>query len=156
MRLSRQKEVSQFLKPSRHQHRRQRLLRPLWLSHLLTWRPLLTLRERRSPWSTPGAAAPDAALPEREVLAAEVMVDASLLLPLAPCLRALFVEEGGGGSVCAQRGSPALRCLTSAPVRCSVCSDCCPPWPGVWAPCCAVFIFSGWCRGCLPRFRQRL
>jgi hypothetical protein len=68
----------------------------------------------------------------------------------------LLVEEGGGGPACAQRGSPALRCLTSAPVRCSVCSDCCPPWPSVWAPCCAVFIFSGWCRGHLPRFRQRL
>ena len=68
----------------------------------------------------------------------------------------LLVEEGGGGTACAQRGSPALRCLTSAPVWCSVCSDYCPPWPGAWAPCCAVFVFSGWCRGRLPRLRQRL
>jgi hypothetical protein len=68
----------------------------------------------------------------------------------------LLVEEGGGGLACAQRGSPALRCLTGAPVWCSVCSDYYPPWPGVWAPCCAVFVFSGWCRGRLPRLRQRL
>jgi hypothetical protein len=68
----------------------------------------------------------------------------------------LLVEEGGGGTACAQLGSPALRCLTSAPVWCSVCSDYCPPWPGAWAPCCAVFVFSGWCRGRLPRLRQRL
>jgi hypothetical protein len=68
----------------------------------------------------------------------------------------LLVEEGGGDTACAQRGSPALRCLTSAPVWCSVCSDYCPPWPGVWAPCCAVFVFSGWCRGRLPRLQQRL
>jgi hypothetical protein len=68
----------------------------------------------------------------------------------------LLVEEGGGGPACAQRGSPTLRCLTSAPVWCSVCSDYCPPWPGAWAPCCMVFVFSGWCRGRLPRLRQRL
>jgi hypothetical protein len=34
--------------------------------------------------------------------------------------------------------------------------DYCPPWPGAWAPCCAVFVFSGWCRGRLTRPQQRL
>jgi hypothetical protein len=68
----------------------------------------------------------------------------------------ILLVEGGGGPPCAQRGSPALRCLTSALVWCSVYSDYCPPWPGAWAPYCAVFVFSGWCRGRLPRLRQRL
>jgi hypothetical protein len=53
-------------------------------------------------------------------------------------------------------GLLALCCFSSAPVWCSVGSDSCPPWPGVWAPCCAVFLFSGWCHGRLPRPQQRL
>jgi hypothetical protein len=32
----------------------------------------------------------------------------------------------------------------------------CPPWPGAWAPCCVVFLFSGWCRGRLSWPQQRL
>jgi hypothetical protein len=43
--------------------------------------------------------------------------------------------------------------LCACVVLCS--SDYCPPWPGVWAPCCAVF-FSDWCRGRLLRPQQRL
>lgn len=76
----------------------------------------------------PGAAAPDAALPEppvvivgpREVLAAEVMVDASLLLPLAPCLRALWAVSA--------RGDQRVPCLATVTHRCfylCLCGLCC-------------------------------
>jgi hypothetical protein len=44
--------------------------------------------------------------------------------------------------------------LCACVVLCS--PDYCPPWPGAWAPCCAVFVFSGWCRGRLTRPQQRL
>jgi hypothetical protein len=39
--------------------------------------------------------------------------------------------------------------LCACVVLCS--SDYCLPWPGAWAPCCAVFVFSGWCCGRLPQ-----
>jgi hypothetical protein len=67
-----------------------------------------------------------------------------------------WLEASRGGVVLVQRGSPVLHWFNSAPVWCSVCSDLCPPWPGAWALCCAVFLFSGWCRGRLLRLRQRL
>jgi hypothetical protein len=44
--------------------------------------------------------------------------------------------------------------LCACVVLCS--SDYCPPWPGVWAPCCTVFVFSGWCCGHIPQPQQQL
>ena len=86
-----------------------------------------------------------------------------LAVPIGSIRSLVFCNQLAGGD---WKKVEAVLLLCSAVFPCSLIllcacvvlcvSDYCPPWPGVWAPCCAVFIFSGWCGGRLPRFRQRL
>jgi hypothetical protein len=67
----------------------------------------------------------------------------------------LFVGSRGGTVLSCVLCSFLLLCLGTCVVSCTL-SGLCSPWSGAWAPYCAVFLFSGWCRGRLPRLRQRL
>jgi hypothetical protein len=67
----------------------------------------------------------------------------------------LSIGSRGGTVLDCVQCSSLLLCLGTCVVPCTL-SGLCPPWPGAWAPCCAVFLFSGWCRGRHPRLRQRL